>query len=101
MPRLRPAYLGPAGLPSVHPVQRVRSWRSPRRVDGFGQVSIAATCLDLVLLGFDIDAVEAGSIKSEDLGFRLPRQNRTRLLGGIGRNLQPHEIVDQPFRRPD
>src|SRR5258708_21126113 len=64
-------------------------------------MGITAARLDLLLLGLDINAVEAGSIKSEDLGFRLHRQNRTGLLCDIGRNLERHELVDQPFWRPD
>src|SRR6266576_4081539 len=101
MPKLRLASAGPACFAIVRSVRRDRSWRSPRSVDGFGQVSIAATCLDLVLLGLDIEAVEARGIKSENLGFRFHRQHRTGLLGDIGRNLERHELVDQPFRRPD
>src|ERR1700680_2264440 len=101
MPKLRLAFPAPARFAMVRSVRRDRSCRSPRSVDGFGQVSIAATCLDLVLLGLDIDAVEARSIKSENLGLRFHRQNRTGLLGDIGRNLERHELVDQPFRRPD
>src|SRR6266850_7390243 len=101
MPTLRLAFPGPARFAMLRSVRRDRSCRSPRSVDGFGQVSIAATRLDLVLLGVDIDTVEARSVKSENLGLRFHRQNRTGLLGDIGRNLERHELVDQPFRRPD
>src|SRR6202171_6291236 len=101
MPKFRLAFQGSAGFAAARPFRHRLSWRSPWRVYGFRQMGITAARLDLLLLGLDINAVEAGSIKSEDLGFRLHRQNRTGLLGDIGRNLERHELVDQPFRRPD
>src|SRR3984957_9614887 len=101
MPKFRLAFQGSAGFAAARPFRRRLSWRSPWRVYGFRQMGITAARLDLLLLGLDINAVEAGSIKSEDLGFRLHRQDRTGLLGDIGRNLERHELVDQPFRRPD
>src|ERR1700726_3694805 len=64
-------------------------------------MGIAAARLDLLLLGFDINAIEARSVEAENLGFRLHRQDRAGLLADIVWNLERHELVDQPFRRPD
>src|ERR1700730_3025766 len=101
MPISRLAWHGSAGFATGRPPRHHRSWRSPWRVDGFGPVGITAARPDLLLLGFDVNAVKPRSIETKNLGFRLHRQNRTSLLGDIGRNLERHELVDQPFRRPD
>src|SRR5258706_10707539 len=101
MPKFRPACHGSAGFAAARPFRHRLSWRSPWRVYGFRQMGITAARLDLLLLGLDINAVEAGSIKSEDLGFRLHPQKPTGLLCDIGRNLERHELFDQPFWRPD
>src|ERR1700680_237265 len=101
MPKFRLAFQGSAGFAAARPFRHRLSWRSPWRVYGFRQMGITAARLDLLLLGLDINTVEARSIKSEDLGFRLHRQNRTGLLGDIGGNFECHELVDQPLRRPD
>src|ERR1700738_4726697 len=101
MPKFRLACHGSAGFAAARPFRLRPSWRSPWRVDGFGQVGIATARPDLLLLGFDINAIEARSVEAENLGFRLHRQDRTGLLADIVRNLERHELVDQPFRRPD
>src|SRR5258705_5926362 len=101
MPRLRLAGPGVAGFAPVRSVRRDHPWRSPWRVDGFGQMGIPAACPDLLLLGFDIYAVEARRIEAKNLDFRLHRQDRTGFLGDVGGNFESHELVDQPLRRPD
>src|SRR5882672_4167665 len=101
MPIFRPASYESAGFATGPPLRHQHSWQSPWRVDGFGQVGIATARPDLLLLGFDINAVTARSIETKNLGFRLHRQNRTGLLGDVGRNFECHELVDQPLRRPD
>src|SRR5882757_11564568 len=101
MPKLRPAFPGPVRVAIARSVPRDPSCRSPRRVDGFGQMGITAARLDLLLLGLDINTVEARSIETKNLDLRLHRQNRTGLLGDIGGNFECHELVDKPLRRPD
>src|SRR5262249_30091139 len=56
---------------------------------------------DLRLLLFHVDAVEPRRVEAKDLLLRLGRQLDARLLGDIGRQLEGHELVDEPFRGPD
>src|SRR6266851_2675531 len=101
MPKFRLAFHGSAGFAAGRPFRHRLSWWSPWRVDGFGQMGITTARPDLLLLGFDINTVEARSIETKNLDFRLHRQHRTGLLGDIGGNFECHELVDQPLRRPD
>ncbi len=64
-------------------------------------MSITTAGLDLLLLGLDIDAVDARGVEAQDFRLGLHRQHRAGFLGDIGRDFERHELVDQPFRRPD
>src|SRR3984957_16941086 len=70
-------------------------------VDGFGEMCVSPSRLDLLLLRLNVDAVQSSGVKAQDLLLRLERKNRPGLLRLFLWNLEGHEFVDQPFRRPD
>src|SRR5580704_10307667 len=70
-------------------------------VDGFGEMCVSPSRLDLLLLRLNVDAIQSSRVKAQDLLLRLERQNRPGLLRLFLWNLEGHEFVDQPFRRPD
>ena len=57
--------------------------------------------LDLLLLRRDVDAIEARRIEAENFRLGLERQGPIRSPWSRRREFRSHELVDQPFRRPD
>src|SRR5580698_812862 len=70
-------------------------------VDGFGEMCVSPSRLDLLLLRLNVDPIQSSRVEAQDLLLRLERQNRSGLLRLLLRNFEGHEFVDQPFRRPD
>ena len=64
-------------------------------------MGVSAGRVDFLLLIRDVDAIEARRIEAENFRLVFERQGRAGLLGDVVGNLERHELVDQPFGRPD